>query len=129
MAEQFVSDDRNVEWKQPSGFEEVLELQWLLDVEAGPNAHVLDIEPHGEIEPHIQEADQWIVVVDGRCMVSGEEIRAIGVHYVTEGTPYGPVVAGPDGATVVVLRDEPSESEFVNEAAVGGEIVRGPTVD
>lgn len=78
------------------------------------------LKPGEAIEPHIQENDQWIVVVEGRCTVSGDDTRAIGVHYVTEDTPYGPIVAGPDVETIVVLRPKPSETEFVDELAVTG---------
>lgn len=48
MTVQYVSDGQNLEWTKPSGFYGVLELQWLLDNQPGPNAHVLDIQPQGE---------------------------------------------------------------------------------
>jgi hypothetical protein len=122
MALQYVSDDRNTEWEHPPDFEEVLRLKWLLDIDDGPNVHLLNIEPGGEIDPHFQEADQWIVVVDGRCSISNEDIRAIGVHYSKKGTPYGPIIAGRDGAILVVLRERQSSTEYVEADKVSNTV-------
>ncbi len=64
--------------------------------------HVLS--PHGVIEPHYHDVDQYQVVVRGDGRIGRHELRPGSIHDVDHHTTYGPIVAGPGGLAYFTLR-------------------------
>jgi quercetin dioxygenase-like cupin family protein len=62
--------------------------------------------PGNRVAPHTHEADYMEIVLDGTQQV-GKHIYKVGdVRVVRGGTPYGPLIAGPEGVRVlIVFRD------------------------
>ncbi len=54
--------------------------------------------PGGVIHPHFHRSNQWQIVIGGHGHHLGKQpVEPVGLHYTDEYTPYGPIVAGPEG--------------------------------
>src|SRR4051794_30692220 len=75
------------------------------EVHDGPQGFLLEIPtPQGVITPHFHRVDQFQVFVAGSGMIGKHPIAPVTVHYSDGYTPYGPIVAGPEGITFFNLR-------------------------
>ena len=69
-----------------------------------PTAYIVAQAPGGELHPHFHQADQFQVIVQGSGRIGTHAVRALAVHYAAAHSPYGPVVAGPEGLHYLTLR-------------------------
>ena len=69
-----------------------------------PNAYLVCQEPGAVLHPHFHQADQFQVFVAGTGRIGTHEVAAITVHFAAAHSPYGPVVAGPEGLQYLTLR-------------------------
>lgn len=86
----------------------------LVDVDEGPNARIVKLEPRQELEAHFHTQNQWQIIVEGDGRIGDEAVQAVAVHYTEKNTPYGPIVAGDDGLTFLTLREKPTGYHPVN---------------
>jgi hypothetical protein len=72
--------------------------------EAGPQAHLGDHPADSVIRPHFHTVEQFQVYVRGDAMLGKKAVSPTTVQYTDGFTPYGPIVAGPDGVAFLTLR-------------------------
>lgn len=71
----------------------------------GQWAHLSEFEAGFVIEPHSHPVDQFMIVLKGSATLAETERLTPGsVHFTSRDTPYGPIVAGPEGLTFLVIR-------------------------
>jgi hypothetical protein len=63
-----------------------------------------EVEPGGVIAPHYHECEQFMVVLAGGGTLAGDPLTPGTLQYTEPRTPYGPIVAGDDGLTFIVIR-------------------------
>lgn len=71
---------------------------------ASPNAYLVCQQPGATLHPHFHEADQFQVFLEGGGRIGTHTVGAVTVHYAAAHSPYGPVVAGPEGLQYLTLR-------------------------
>lgn len=59
--------------------------------------------PHCEVAPHTHAADYCEVILKGSQQVSGKWFNEGDVRVVKGGTRYGPLIAGPEGCTLMII--------------------------
>jgi hypothetical protein len=69
-----------------------------------PNAYLVCQAPGAVLHPHFHQADQFQVFVAGSGRIGTHAVAAVTVHWAAAHSPYGPVVAGPDGLQYLTLR-------------------------
>jgi hypothetical protein len=69
-------------------------------------------DPGMEIEAHFHKCNEIIYIVRGRLTVGGVTYRPGTAIAVEEGTVCGPLVAGPEGAEFLTIRDRPPGGLF-----------------
>lgn len=121
MGVQHTADEQGEEWQE---FSDEVSLKWILDVDEGPNAHLVRIKPGTVLEPHYHTENQWQIILEGSCTIEGEEVEPIGVHFTEARTTYGPIVAGEDGLTFMTLREKPAGYHPVDQEEEAIESVR-----
>jgi hypothetical protein len=72
--------------------------------EAGPQAHLGDHPAESVIRPHFHTVEQFQVYVRGDAMLGKKAVSPTTVQYTDGFTPYGPIVAGPEGVAFFTLR-------------------------
>lgn len=80
----------------------------LVDIGDDDNARrpliaLVKFSPGTEIPPHYHDSDYCSIVVEGQLEVTRKVHGPGSVRIVKGGTAYGPVVAGPDGATAIEI--------------------------
>lgn len=102
---QYTASEVGMEWKESLHDHG---MKWLLDVDEGPNAHLVKVGPNKELQRHYHTENQWQVFLEGSCTLEGEEIEPIAVHFTEAGTEYGPIITGDEGLTFLTLREKPA---------------------
>lgn len=69
-----------------------------------PNAYLVCQEPGAVLHPHFHQADQFQVFVAGAGRIGTHAVAAVTLHWAAAHSPYGPVVAGPEGLQYLTLR-------------------------
>ena len=80
---------------------------WLLDPPAGtrePQAFLIEYGPGVVLQTHFHDVDEFQVVVAGSGSMGSHAIAPYTVHHAHAWTPYGPIVAGPEGLSFLTLR-------------------------
>lgn len=73
--------------------------------DGGPQGYLVAYEEDGgTIPPHFHGVDQWQVFVDGGGRLGKHDAEPVSVHWTYGYTPYGPIVAGPEGLAFYTLR-------------------------
>ena len=62
---------------------------------------IVKYEPGSRVEPHYHDADYCSIVVEGSIEVTRRTHDVGSIRIVNAGTVYGPLVAGPEGCTVI----------------------------
>ena len=62
---------------------------------------VVKYEPGAHIGPHFHHSDYASIVVAGSIEVTRRNHEVGSIRVVNQGTVYGPLIAGPDGCTVI----------------------------
>jgi len=62
---------------------------------------IVKYEAGSHVDPHFHHSDYASIVVDGSIEVTRRNHEVGSIRVVNAGTVYGPLVAGPDGCTVV----------------------------
>lgn len=107
MGRQLTATEEDIErWEKAQRSGAAAKAGRLLCEDGMPSATIVQLEANGVIEPHSHSEDQWQIILEGSCTVGGEYLEPHGVHYTDANTPYGPIVAGDDGVTFLVLRDD-----------------------
>jgi hypothetical protein len=70
----------------------------------GPQAFYVELKPDGMVEPHFHGENQYQLIVGGDGRLGKHDLRAGIFHYTDAYTPYGPLVAGPEGLKFFTLR-------------------------
>jgi quercetin dioxygenase-like cupin family protein len=100
---------RQLTWDAPGGWVsypekrlKVCSLQLGVD-ERGAATTILIVkyEPGSHVEPHYHHADYCSIVVEGSIEVTRRSHGVGSMRVVNAGTVYGPLIAGPDGCTVI----------------------------
>jgi hypothetical protein len=76
----------------------------LIIVEGGPQAFLVEQDPHSVVLPHFHLEDEFQVIVTGDGTLGRHPVRPITVHFANRHTGYGPLTAGRDGVTYMTLR-------------------------
>lgn len=70
----------------------------------GPMAYLVEQEANTTVEAHFHEVPQFQIFVGGSGQIGTHRLEGITVHYAGAHSPYGPIVAGPDGVQYLTLR-------------------------
>ena len=70
-----------------------------------PMAFLVEQVANATTPPHFHRADQFQVFVAGRGEFGGEPVGPVTVHFAAAYSPYGPIVAGPEGINYFTLRN------------------------
>lgn len=71
---------------------------------AGPMAYLVEQEANSVVEPHFHEVPQFQLFVGGSGLIGTHRVEGVTIHYAGPHSPYGPIVAGPQGIQYVTLR-------------------------
>ncbi|GIX30849.1 MAG: hypothetical protein KatS3mg124_1321 [Porticoccaceae bacterium] len=93
-------------WREPGDWRKGAQLRYHgegigTDPPDGTLILVVHYEPGCVVDAHYHGADYCSIVVEGSLKVAGVEHRVGSMRFVRAGTVYGPLVAGPEGATVI----------------------------
>jgi hypothetical protein len=69
-----------------------------------PEAFIVDQGPGFRLPPHFHRANQFQVFLSGYGTFGNQPVHPPHVHYAGAFTPYGPIVAGPEGVGYMTLR-------------------------
>jgi hypothetical protein len=69
-----------------------------------PDAYLVEQGPTVTLPPHFHRENEFQVVLSGSGTFGNEPVQSISVHYAGAYTPYGPIVAGPDGIGYLTCR-------------------------
>lgn len=96
---------RRGEWRDvPTG---QLRTTYFLESPAGtdlPQCFRVENTPHRRLDTHFHEADQFQVITAGTGSLGRHALMPFTVHFARALTPYGPIVAGPQGLAWLTLR-------------------------
>ena len=59
--------------------------------------------PAWTVSPHLHDPDYAEIILEGSLQVTRRWYHEEDIRIVKGGTVYGPVIAGPDGATVLII--------------------------
>jgi len=76
----------------------------LVTVEGGPQAFLVEQDPHSVVLPHFHFEDEFQVVIGGSGLLGRHALHPGFVHYAAKHTGYGPLTAGADGLAYLTLR-------------------------
>lgn len=71
---------------------------------SGPMAYLVDQSPGATVDPHYHQVRQFQLFVGGSGRLGTHALEGLVVHYAGAHSPYGPIVAGPQGVQYVTLR-------------------------
>src|SRR5437763_1128346 len=95
-------DDESLEW---DGFDDRVSSAWLdmgdPDDPDRPLVMLVRYAPNITLAPHAHASDYSSIVVQGEVTVSGRLHTVGSLRIVAAGTTYGPLVAGPEGTTII----------------------------
>jgi rubredoxin len=69
-----------------------------------PQAFLVEYAPGRVLQTHFHDVDEFQVVVAGNGTFGRHDVRPHAVHFARAHTPYGPIVAGPEGLSFLTLR-------------------------
>lgn len=106
---------RDVSWKNPGDWTQGDGLQYVmerigLDPEGGTGILTVRYDPGSRVEIHYHDCDYCSIVVEGSIEISRVEHGVGDMRFVKAGTAYGPLIAGPEGCTVIdifAMRSDP----------------------
>ena len=82
------------------------------------NCKLIEQDPDTVLQAHFHRVDQFQVFVGGSGRIGKRSADPVTVHFTKAQTPYGPLAAGPDGLSYIVVRAErDSGAEWMPEAA------------
>ncbi|HSV78482.1 MAG TPA: hypothetical protein VLK85_04630 [Ramlibacter sp.] len=70
----------------------------------GPMANLVEQDPLSTVQPHFHGVDQFQVFVGGGGKIGIHDVEPVTVHFAGPHSPYGPIVAGPEGVQYLTLR-------------------------
>ncbi len=97
---------KDVSWRDPGDWQQGEKLRYVmerigLDPEGGTGVLVVEYEPGCKVDVHYHDCDYCSIVVEGSIEIS-HVIHKVGeMRFVKAGTVYGPLIAGPEGCTVI----------------------------
>lgn len=115
MGQEFTANSTDIEWIERSPEESrliekpITQKVILNEGDENPWAHLVRLPPNATIGAHYHDVDQWQIILEGSCTIGDEHLEPFAVHYTDKKTAYGPIEAGDDGLTFMVLRPTPSE--------------------
>lgn len=83
-----------------------------------PDAYLVEQGPADVLPPHFHRADQFQVFVSGYGTFGNHPVQPPHVHYAGAFTPYGPIVAGPEGIGYMTMRKNFDTGVFEMPAAL-----------
>jgi len=70
----------------------------------GPQAFLVEQDPHSEGKPHFHDVDQFQIFARGDGKMGKHPVHPFSVHYADAFTPYGPISAGNEGLGYFTIR-------------------------
>lgn len=97
---------KSVSWREPGAWTRQDSLQYVMerigqDPENGTGVLVVRYDPNCVIGVHYHKCDYCSVVVEGSIEISHVRHAVGSMRFVKAGTVYGPLIAGPDGCTMI----------------------------
>src|SRR5438270_10165150 len=71
---------------------------------SSPHAFLVEYDPNRVSRQHFHEVDQFQIIVAGKGKIGRHALQPYSVHFARAHTPYGPLVAAPEGMTFLTLR-------------------------
>jgi hypothetical protein len=71
---------------------------------AGPMAYLVEQAANSTVEPHFHQVEQFQLFIGGSGRIGTHLLAGVTLHYAGSHSPYGPIVAGPDGIQYLTLR-------------------------
>jgi quercetin dioxygenase-like cupin family protein len=71
--------------------------------ENAPSIYRAEFPPHCEVSPHYHNCDYAEIILEGEQQVGRKTYRVGDIRVVNAETVYGPLIAGPEGAVVLVI--------------------------
>jgi hypothetical protein len=68
-----------------------------------PTVFKVEFPPNCEVAPHTHDTDYCEILLEGTQQITGKWHKAGDIRVAKAGTAYGPLVAGPEGCTVLVI--------------------------
>lgn len=69
-----------------------------------PMAYLVEQGAGSTVDPHYHAVDQFQLFVGGEGRIGTHALEGVTVHYAGAHSPYGPIVAGPNGVQYMTLR-------------------------
>jgi hypothetical protein len=85
--------------------------------ETGPWFGRAKYDPGMRVEAHWHPCNEVLYITQGELTVGGEAYKAGTALAIDEGTVYGPLVAGPEGAEFLTIRDKQPQGVMKPENA------------
>lgn len=97
---------KDVSWREPGNWTRQESLQYVMErigqnPENGTGVLVVRYDPNAVIGVHYHDCDYCSVVVEGSIEISRVKHQTGSMRFVKAGTVYGPLVAGPEGCTMI----------------------------
>ena len=97
---------RDVSWHEPGNWTRGESLQYVMErigqnPDGGTGVLVVRYDPNCKVGVHYHEADYCSIVVEGSIEISHVKHEVGSMRFVKAGTVYGPLIAGPEGCTVI----------------------------
>ena len=97
---------KDVSWREPGNWIRQDSLQYVMErigqnPENGTGVLVVRYDPNAVIGVHYHQCDYCSVVVEGSIEISHIKHETGSMRFVKAGTVYGPLVAGPEGCTMI----------------------------
>lgn len=94
-----------------------------LDDPLSTEVYRVSFPPGVRVAPHTHDVDYAEIILEGTQMVTGRWFGAGDVRIVKAGTVYGPLVAGPNGAEVIVIFRNNNSARPVPPRRDGSEVL------
>jgi quercetin dioxygenase-like cupin family protein len=97
---------KDVTWHEPGNWIRKESLQYVMErigqnPDEGTGVLVVRYDPNCEIGVHYHKSDYCSIVVEGSIEISRVKHEVGSMRFVKAGTVYGPLIAGPEGCTVI----------------------------
>ena len=89
----------------------------IAQLEGGPILGRARYDPGMEVKAHWHPCNEILYITTGELSVGGQLFKAGTALAIDEGTVYGPLVAGPEGAEFLTIRDKPPKGVMNPEDA------------
>lgn len=125
---------KEISWKMGGKWTQGKNLRYLreylgADPENGTLVLVVHYEPGCEVGVHHHECDYCSIIVEGTINISHVDYGVGHMRFVKAGTVYGPLIAGPEGCTVIDIFAVGSDPESARNTYINLEARRAKRLE